>query len=114
LPGRNPDLLNSKEEIMNKLIKILHINPSWQVIYILIRDRVLIKSKVPLEKAISMLKNEKFDLIVSEPQKIAILDHPAALGKKVPDRWPLWGKGKKFTEKWPNFNPGCVDGPILY
>ncbi len=95
---------------MKKLIKILHINPSWQVIYILIRDRVLIKSKVPLEKAISMLKNEKFDLIVSEPQKIAILDRPTALGKKIPHGWPLRGKGNKITEKIAEFQPGMCYG----
>ena len=90
---------------MNKLIKILHINPSWQVIYIIIRDGALIKSKVPLEKAISMLKNEKFDLIVSEPQKIAIVDRPTASGKKNPEEWPLWMKGYNFAEKMAEFQP---------
>ena len=91
---------------MNKLIKILHINPNWQVIYIIIRDGALIKSNVPLEKAISMLKNEKFDLILSEPQKIAIVDRPKGSGEKMPDEWPSWEEGHTIKEKIAEFQPG--------
>ncbi|MBI5606473.1 MAG: hypothetical protein HY879_24330 [Deltaproteobacteria bacterium] len=58
---------------MNKPIKILHIDRDWQVIYILIREGTFIKSSVPLETALALLKKEDFDLILSEPQNIAIL-----------------------------------------
>jgi hypothetical protein len=71
-----------KEGKMNNLLKILHINPSWEVVYILIGDGIFVKSNVPLEEAIPMLKNDNFDLILSEPQNIAILDHPTDSGKE--------------------------------
>jgi hypothetical protein len=102
---RDPYLLNSKEEKMKNLIKILHINPSWQVIYILIGNGILVKSNVPLEKAIPMLKHEKFDLILSEPQKIAILDHQTASEIKNPDEFPLWEKANKITGKIAEYQP---------
>lgn len=91
---------------MKKLIKILHIDPSWQVIYILIRDGALIKSNIPLEKALVMLKNEKFDLIISEPQKMAILDHQTADEKEVPDGLPLWKNNHRASEKIMPFQTG--------
>jgi hypothetical protein len=72
-----------KEGKMNNLLKILHVNPSWEVVYILIGDGIFVKSNVPLEEAIPMLKNDNFDLILSEPQNIAILDHPTDSGKKM-------------------------------
>ena len=58
---------------MQRAIKIMHINNDYEVIYIIIKDGALIKSNVPLETAISMLKNEKLDLILAEPQNMAIL-----------------------------------------
>ncbi len=82
---------------MKKLIKILHINPSWQVIYIIIREGALIKSNLPLEDALLMLKNEKFDLIISEPQKIAILDHQTVTEKEIPEGLPFWGNSPKIS-----------------
>jgi hypothetical protein len=91
---------------MNKLIKILHVDSNWQVIYILIRDGILIKSIVPLEKAISMLQDEKFDLIISEPQKIALLDQSTGSGKKISDGMPLWKREDKISEKAVEFQPG--------
>jgi len=39
----------------------------------LIREGALIQSTVSLEAALTMLKNDKFDLILSEPQNMAIL-----------------------------------------
>jgi hypothetical protein len=62
-----------RSQEMEKPIKILHIDPDWKVILFYIQNGVTIKSFVPLEPAISMLKNIKFDLILSEPQNIAIL-----------------------------------------
>jgi hypothetical protein len=61
------------EEKMEEPIKILHVDNDYKVIYILIREGTLIKSTVPLEAALIMLKNEDFDLILSEPHNIAIL-----------------------------------------
>jgi hypothetical protein len=63
---------------MNKLIKILHVDPSWKVIYILIRGGAQVKSAVSLETALLLLAKQKFDLILSEPQNIAII-HPHTL-----------------------------------
>ncbi len=59
---------------MKRFIKIIHIDNNFEVIYIIIFDGTVIKSTVSLEKAIEMLKHDQFDLILSEPQQIAILD----------------------------------------
>jgi hypothetical protein len=58
---------------MVKPIKILHINPKFEVIYCLIQEGVFLKSRVSLDSAVSLLKNEEFDLIISEPHQRAIL-----------------------------------------
>lgn len=51
----------------------MHIDGDYRVAYILIREGALIKSNIALEDAITMLKNIKFDLILFEPQQMAIL-----------------------------------------
>jgi hypothetical protein len=51
----------------------MHIDDDYRVVYILIRQGALIQSTVSLEAALTMLKNDKFDLILSEPQNMAIL-----------------------------------------
>jgi len=58
---------------MKKIIKILHVDLNWNVIYILIQDGILLKSTVPLKTAVDLLKKVKFDLILSEPQNKAVL-----------------------------------------
>ncbi len=58
---------------MKAPVKIIHIDADYQVVYILIREGILIKSTVPLEAAITMLRNEHFDLILFEPGNKAIL-----------------------------------------
>jgi hypothetical protein len=58
---------------MEKPIKILHIDLDWNVIYLLIRAGILIKTSVSLETAVSLLKKVRFDLIIDEPQHKAIL-----------------------------------------
>jgi hypothetical protein len=68
---------------MRRAIKIIHINSQYDVIYVIIQDGTLIKSTVPLETALSMLKNERFDLILAEPQNIAILT-PQMVGNGLP------------------------------
>lgn len=59
--------------MIEKPIKILHIYPNWEVIYIHIENGVTMKSIVPLGSAIFMLNNIKFDLVLSEPQNMAIV-----------------------------------------
>jgi hypothetical protein len=68
---------------MRRAIKIIHINSQYDVIYVIIQDGTLIKSTVPLETALSMLKNERFDLILAEPQNMAILT-PQMVGNGLP------------------------------
>jgi hypothetical protein len=58
-----------------KTVKVLHIDGDYRVIYILIREGSLIKTLLPLERAISLLNTEEFVLILFEPQNLAIL-HP--------------------------------------
>jgi hypothetical protein len=80
---------------MKKLIKILHIDPSWKVMYFLIRGGVLIKSKVSLETALSLLSKQKFDLILSEPLNMAILTPQQPIEKEIMDS--LKGLMKRFS-----------------
>jgi hypothetical protein len=61
----------------------MHINSQYEALYVIIHDGTLIKSTVPLKTAISMLKNEKFDLILAEPQNMAILT-PQMVGNGLP------------------------------
>jgi len=58
---------------MKKIIKILHVDLNWDVVYIVIQDGMLLKSTVPLNTAVDLLKKIKFDLILSEPQNKAVL-----------------------------------------
>ncbi len=62
-----------KEKKMKKPMKILHIDSDYRVVYMVIFDGVQIKSSLPLETAISMLENQLFDLILAEPQNMAVL-----------------------------------------
>ena len=66
---------------MEEPIKIMHIDDDYKVIYILIREGTLIKSTVSLEAALTMLRNDQFDLILSEPHHIAILTPQQAINK---------------------------------
>ena len=66
---------------MKDPIKIMHIAKDYQVVFILIKEGPLIKSTVSLEAALTMLKTNQFDLILSEPQNMAILT-PQSANKK--------------------------------
>jgi len=68
---------------MKDPIKIMHIAKDYQVVFILIKEGPLIKSTVSLEAALTMLNNETFDLILSEPQNIAILTPQSAIKKEI-------------------------------
>jgi hypothetical protein len=71
---------------MSRLIKILHIDPDYQITYLIYRHRSSIRTSVPLEKAIELLKKEDFDLIVSEPHNKAILKKENLVIKTKPIR----------------------------
>ena len=68
---------------MNRLIKILHIDPNWKVTYILNCRGAIIKTKVSLETALSLLSKQKFDLILTEPLNTAILTPQESIEKKI-------------------------------
>ncbi len=53
----------------------MHIDPDYRVIYFILGERINIRSTVPLKTAIRLLQdNGEFDLIISEPQEMAILN----------------------------------------
>jgi hypothetical protein len=52
---------------------ILYLDRDYQVTYWIIRDDVILFSQVTIPQAIQLLKNFEFDLIISDPQNIAIL-----------------------------------------
>jgi hypothetical protein len=58
---------------MEKPIKILHIDLHWNLIYLVVRKGSLVKTSVSTKTALSMVKQDWFDLIISEPQHKAIL-----------------------------------------
>ena len=62
-----------KGAAMKPPIKILHIDPEYQVSYFILRDGSFIQSSVPRESAIALLRKEHFDLIISEPHHRAVL-----------------------------------------
>jgi hypothetical protein len=70
---------------MSRLIKILHIDPDYQITYLIYRDRSAIRTSVPLPKAIELLKKEDFDLIISEPHHQAILKKRERMNEGLPN-----------------------------
>ncbi len=61
-------------------VLILYLDRDYQVTYWIIRDDVKISSQVTIPQAIQLLKNFEFDLIISDPQNIAILKPSSPLG----------------------------------
>jgi hypothetical protein len=57
---------------MEKPIKIMHIDPDFKITYFIKHPGSMIRSLVPLNQAIQLLKTQKFDLILSEPHSMAI------------------------------------------
>ena len=55
-------------------VLILYLDQDYQVTYWIIQGDVKICSPVTIPQAIQLLNNFEFDLIVSDPQKIAILN----------------------------------------
>jgi DNA-binding NarL/FixJ family response regulator len=68
------EVLHQKEEAsMEVPIKIFHINPDFKVTYFIKKPGSIIRSSISLEQAVQLIKNEEFDLILSEPHNKAIL-----------------------------------------
>ena len=67
---------------MSRLIKILHVDPDFKVTYFIYGPGSSIRTPVPLQTAIDLLKKVDFDLILSEPHNKAILK------KKTPKMEP--------------------------
>ncbi len=54
-------------------VTILCVDQDYQITYWILQDKAKIVSNVSLTQAIELLKSNDFDLILSEPQKLAIL-----------------------------------------
>ncbi|OGP51048.1 MAG: hypothetical protein A2Y79_00420 [Deltaproteobacteria bacterium RBG_13_43_22] len=61
---------------MHLPVIILHIDSDYKITYWIIRDGVKVVSPVTIPQTIQLLNTFEFDLIVSEPQKMAILKSP--------------------------------------
>ena len=61
---------------MSKPIRILHIDGHYQGFYMIIQEGITIRSEIHLKAIVTLLKTEEFDLILSEPQNLFILDSP--------------------------------------
>jgi hypothetical protein len=64
------------EEAAGGRIKILHIDSDFRGHYWIKQKNGLIRSAVSLPGIIRLLKNQHFDLIISEPHSLFILDSP--------------------------------------
>jgi hypothetical protein len=70
---------------METLRRILYIDSSWKVMYILIRGGVMIKSMLSLETALSLLKKQNFDLLLADPVNMTILNPQESIKNRVMD-----------------------------
>lgn len=53
--------------------KILYIDPNFKITYFLIFPETTFKSAISIPLALHLLKNEMFDLVLSEPDRLAIM-----------------------------------------
>ena len=58
---------------MNRKIRILHIDTKYQGHVVTIHEGALVQSSLSLSKTLEAVKKQEFDLILSEPQNLAIL-----------------------------------------
>ena len=70
---------------MEKLKRILYIDSSWKVMYILIRGGVMIKSMLSLETTLSLLKKHNFDLLLTDPMNMTVLNPQESVKTRVMD-----------------------------
>jgi|WetSurMetagenome_2_1015567.scaffolds.fasta_scaffold469388_2 hypothetical protein len=57
-------------------IKIIHIDQEYRVVYWIFLVSGITKSTVSLSGIVNLLKKERFDLIISEPHRLYIMDSP--------------------------------------
>ncbi|HMK66390.1 MAG TPA: response regulator transcription factor, partial [Thermodesulfobacteriota bacterium] len=83
-------------------IKILHINSDFKATYFIKKSGSIIRSAISLEQAVKLLKEEEFDLILSEPHNKAILKPQAGAASTdnkvsvlIVDDNPILRKGLK-------------------
>jgi DNA-binding NarL/FixJ family response regulator len=94
----------TEEPSMEESIKILHIDPDFEVNYFIKKTGSIIRSSISLEQALNLIKNEEFDLIISEPHNKVILKPHAVsfLGKNkirilIVDDNPILREGLKLV-----------------
>ena len=59
---------------MERPRRILYIDPSWKVMYILIRGGNMIKSIISLKTTLRLLRKQNFDLLLTDPLNMNVLD----------------------------------------
>ena len=59
-------------------IKILHIAPDYKILLMVIEKETSRVTPLSLREALEIVKTEKLDLILSEPQHMAIFDKTAS------------------------------------
>jgi hypothetical protein len=69
-----------RENSRKRLVKILHINQDYQAFLCIIRNGAKKISEVSLAKAIEFLNTNECDLVLSEPQNLAILSTQQGVG----------------------------------
>ncbi len=87
---------------MKTPVKILHIDTDYQVAYWLIFEGTRIKSHLSMEIALSMLENELFDLILSEPQNMAVLTARTAADNLELLMAPFYKNPSFYPPNWLN------------
>ncbi len=65
--------------------RILYIDPSWKAMLILIRKGIMIKSIISLKTALSLLKKQNFDLLLTDPLNMSILNPQESIKNRVMD-----------------------------
>lgn len=90
---------------MKAPIKILHIDANYQVVYTIIWDGGTIRSSIPMNTALAMLEEETFDLVLSEPQSLAVLTSPRpSEALKSVLKFCTVGHTKNFVKQWLSAN----------
>jgi len=70
------DQIKKKGDPLDRQVTILFVDQGYQISYWILQDKTKIVSSVSLNQAIELLKSNEFDLILSEPQNMAILKSP--------------------------------------
>lgn len=79
---------------MSRHLRILYIDPNYQITYFILRSPFSVRTSVPLQEAIELLEKEDFDLIISEPHNRVIVkeqDHSLKSGPIMSDERIMMG-----------------------